>query len=150
MANVYRFKITLRGWRCEKLPAAYCMRTIEVPEDFTLEELANAILDSYEFFMDHCVGFYSNLGDYYRSDEIYTIFSDMPDMECPSGGKSVINTKMTDVFEKNKKMLFLFDYGEEWIFHVRCLSITPAKKGEEYPLLIDAKGKAPEQYTSLS
>ncbi len=68
--------------------------------------------------MDHAFGFYDNLKDHHKSKEIYTLFADMDDEPDSFNGKSVQNTKISDVFTVGKKMLFLFDYGDDWIFHV--------------------------------
>ncbi len=43
-------------------------------------------------------------------------------------------------------MLFLFDYGDEWIFHVQCLSVETSEKGKKYPVVIESHADAPEQY----
>lgn len=40
-------------------------RDIELPGDTSLEDLAEAIIDSFKFCFDHCFGFYSNLGSNY-------------------------------------------------------------------------------------
>ena len=46
-------------------------------------------------------------------------------------------------------MLFLFDYGDEWIFHVQCLSVEDSEKGKKYPIVIESHGDAPEQYPDI-
>ncbi|NEQ87896.1 MAG: plasmid pRiA4b ORF-3 family protein [Moorea sp. SIO2I5] len=61
--------------------------------------------------------------------------------------KSVRKTKINQVFKKDKEMLFLFDYGDEWLFHILCLDDEVAREPRKrYPKLIDQKGEAPEQY----
>lgn len=44
------------------------------------------------------------------------------------------------------KMLFLFDYGDEHIFHVEFLSKSEKAEGTVYPHMVTRKGVAPRQY----
>lgn len=109
-------------------------------------KLAEEILHLFDFDMDHAFGFYDNLKNHYKSQEVYTLFADMDDMDDdPFNGKSV-KIKVNKVFEKGKSMLFLFDYGDEWIFHIHCIDIKEAVPNVKYPVLIEAKGIAPAQY----
>jgi hypothetical protein len=108
-------------------------------------------VDAYGFMFDHAFGFYNNLEDHDESTEIYTLFADI-DKDDPMAnealdGKSVRQTAVGDVFSKDKEMLFLFDYGDDWFFHIQCLDEdAPREKGKRYPKVIESKGKAPEQY----
>lgn len=145
MAEIFRLNVALRSGFGNDFPATYCTRTLDVKGDSSLEKLAEGIVDAYGFQMDHAFGFYNNLKDHYESDESYSLFADL-EMDDPINGKSVKKTKVEEVFSKDKTMMFLFDYGDDWIFHVRCLSVAPAAKGVKYPCLIESKGKAPEQY----
>ena len=54
---------------------------------------------------------------------------------------------MSKAFAKvGKKMLFLFDYGDEWRFQVELVKLGDKTPGLRYPRLIVAVGDAPEQY----
>lgn len=48
-----------------------------------------------------------------------------------------------------KKLLFLFDYGDEWRFIVKFMRAEEAQADVEYPLLVESVGEAPEQYPEL-
>ena len=90
------------------------MRKIEVKADSSLYGLAEAIIEAVGFQFDHCFGFFSETRkiDYYRSDEKYELFADLPDTE-PTDAGSVKKTKIGSVWpEAGKEMLFLFDYGD--------------------------------------
>jgi hypothetical protein len=63
-----------------------------------------------------------------------------------SNEKSVKNSYIYKVFEPDKKMIFLFDYGDNWEFLVECCSITEAEAGKRYPKVTKKQGKAPPQY----
>jgi Plasmid pRiA4b ORF-3-like protein len=64
------------------------------------------------------------------------------DGAVPKGVKSIA---VNQAFEKGKKLLYLFDYGDEWRFIVECKKIGQADSGE-YPRVLESKGEAPEQY----
>src|SRR5947208_13696631 len=82
-------------------------RDIELPSSGSLEDLAAAIVDAFDF--DHAFGFYSKLkGDYHRSEERYELFADLG--EAGEGVRSVRRTRLGTAFpEVGKTMLFLFD-----------------------------------------
>ena len=61
--------------------------------------------------------------------------------------KSVKRTKINEVFDKiKKKMLFLFDYGDEWHFIVELKRIESPEEDAKYPLVAKSVGEAPPQY----
>lgn len=122
-------------------------RDIAVPERFSLYRLAETILKSFDFYFDHCFGFFDNLNDPWNAKESYELFVDILDVDAEPGSKSVKKNKVKDVFrETGQKMLFYFDYGDDWHFPMTLLKIEESASGEKYPKLIAAIGKAPEQY----
>jgi hypothetical protein len=50
------------------------------------------------------------------------------------------------VFGPKKKMLFHFDYGDDWDFLVTCVKIEEIKSQFRRPKILDKKGTTPEQY----
>ena len=145
MIKIFRLKTSLRSAMCDEFPENFCTRTIDISGKSSLETLAESIISAYGFDMDHAFGFYNNLSHHYESDEAYSLFADM-DLDAPSDGKSVRKNKVSTTFAPEKTMLFLFDYGDEWIFYVECLSVNAAEKGTTYPAIVGSKGEAPEQY----
>ncbi len=122
-------------------------RDIEIKSSATLYNLASAIIDSFGFDFDHAFGFYSkcSAGSYYDSDERYELFADMGEVEA--NVKGVKKTAISVAFRTEKqKMLFLFDYGDDWMFEIEVLGFGEQEKGAKYPRVIKSKGDAPEQY----
>jgi len=121
-------------------------RDIEIRASKSLHDLAAAIVGAYDFDFDHAFGFYSKLkGRYYDSPEKYELFADIGE----SDAGSVKNTTVAQVFDRPRKaMLFLFDYGDEWLFKVTLVGRGTAEKGIRYPRVVASKGEAPEQYPS--
>jgi Plasmid pRiA4b ORF-3-like protein len=121
-------------------------REIEIESHRSLRDLAEAIIGAFDFDFDHAFGFYSKLtGPYHQSPEQYELFADMEDAD--SDAESVERTKVAQVFATaGKKMLFLFDYGDEWRFQVELVRLGEKTPKTRYPKLLSTVGKAPPQY----
>jgi hypothetical protein len=117
-------------------------RTLLVPANASLYRLAEAITDAFEFDFDHAFGFYDNLKNPYRAREGYELFTDLGE---PGRHKGVKKTPVGAVFNTmKKKMLFLFDYGDEWRFVVQLIGTEP-HKGKKIAV-VDSFADAPSQY----
>ncbi|MFA6048215.1 MAG: hypothetical protein WC737_05410 [Parcubacteria group bacterium] len=130
----------------EKLP----WRRIAILGEQSLYKFAEVIVSSFDFDFDHCFGFFSNTENYYYSDseKKYELFADLEDQGIePVDSDSVKKTKINKVWEKiGERMIFMFDYGDDWRFLVKLEGINPAKKDQKYPVILEKKGKSPEQY----
>jgi hypothetical protein len=137
MADVLKFRAALAA-------DEDIYRVVAVRPAATLTQLAQAIMASFKFNFDHAFGFYDNLDDHYESKERFELFADMGNAD--PGVQGVEKTKVGVAFpEPGKQMLFLFDYGDDWMFVVEFLGPKPAEKGR-YPRLLESVGEAPVQY----
>jgi Plasmid pRiA4b ORF-3-like protein len=121
-------------------------REIEVESRKTLSDLAEAIVHSFGFEFDHAFGFYSKLTgqDVMRSQPKYELFADMGER---TEAKSVEKTRVADAFpDVGHKMLFMFDYGDDWRFVVEVIGLGQKVAKTRYPKVLKKVGKAPEQY----
>lgn len=140
----YQFKASL-------LQDSNIYRVIEINPNLSLNNLAEAIIESFDFDFDHCFGFFDqnpNQGPIYDSIEKYELFNDLPDVESTDAG-SVKQTKIKDVWaHMKKKMYFLFDYGDNWIFEVGLENINTNSRSTHRHLhdIIKTVGNSPEQY----
>lgn len=139
----YQFKVT--PLRNKKI-----YRIIQINPNLSLYSLAEAIIDSFDFDLDHCFGFFDRYekGFFRDSTEKYELFTDLPDIE-PTGAGSVEHTKIKDVWTHiRKKMYFLFDYGDNWIFEVDLvdLNIEFKRSSRRFYEIIKSVGKSPRQY----
>lgn len=124
-------------------------RTIALLGNSTLYKLAQAITEAFDFNFDHMFGFYDNLENWASSKEVYeldpqsSIFNDISSEKA----RDVKKAKVAEVFDENeKKMLFIFDFGDEWLFLVESVGKEPVEDGRTYPSVIESVGKAPRQY----
>lgn len=140
--KIYLIKATLSDWYGKIKGQPF--RVLEIPGDFTLYSLAEAIVDSFGFYFDHPFGFYDNIKKWSNSNEGYELFADIGE---ESEFKGVKRTKISKAFHQiEKKMLFLFDYGDEWHFIIELKGIESSKEGKKYPFVAEAIGNAPSQY----
>ncbi|PJB71436.1 MAG: hypothetical protein CO093_05175 [Alphaproteobacteria bacterium CG_4_9_14_3_um_filter_47_13] len=139
MENIYTIRVSLDK---------KTYRDIAIQGEQSLYKFAESIIDSFDFDLDHAFGFFSNLeSPYGSSEESYELFADMEDYEpVQENTKGVEKTKIADVYEQDKKMLFLFDYGDDWIFMTECIKVQPATSNDHLPKIINSVGEAPEQY----
>lgn len=121
-------------------------RTIEIYGNYSLANLASEILEAFNFDEDHAYGFYSNIRNIYKSEEIYELFTDIENCEDTPEAKGVKGVLISEVFKVKKKMVFLFDYGEDWMFLVECKKISDVNRKIKYPRVAEKVGEAPEQY----
>ncbi|MBU1991655.1 plasmid pRiA4b ORF-3 family protein, partial [Patescibacteria group bacterium] len=143
--KTYIFEITL-------LCNPKILREIEILENSSLYKLAKTIIKSYNFDFDHCFGFFNKIADnYFDSKKKYELFTDlieegMEDIE-PTGAGNVKKTKINEVWQNiNDKMIFLFDYGDNWKFIVKLVIVNKKDAKKKYPRIIKRIGRAPKQY----
>lgn len=118
---------------------------IAISGSINLYGLAEHIIDTVGFDFDHAFGFYDNLRDPYKSKELYTLFADMEDVE-DDGEPGVNRTFIEEVFKKGKRMLFFFDYCDDWHFDITCTAVEPAKTKRKVRKVLSEFGEAPIQY----
>ncbi len=121
-------------------------RDIEIPADTSLYKLAEAINFAYGFSFDHPFGFYSNIEDIYESETVFELFADMGE-PVVEHAKGVKKTKLSKAFPNDgAAYVFLFDYGDEWMFKVERLSAKSAPATGVLTKVVASKGKSPKQY----
>jgi hypothetical protein len=133
--------------RAAPLGAASIYRDIEIEAGQSLYRLAEAIVSAFGFDFDHAFGFYSGRtpSAMYRTRPRYELFADMG--EADPGILSVKKTKVADAFAAiGHTMLFLFDYGDEWLFRVTATKAAQKRAKVRYPRVVASRGEAPEQY----
>jgi hypothetical protein len=113
-------------------------RTFALGASATLLDLHLAIQAGFSFDDDHLYAFYM---DGERWSDLS--FSD-PRSEQPPFADEV---KLGELeLYPGGRFLYLFDFGASWEFMVTVEAIDPAAPEPEAPVLVEEKGKAPEQY----
>jgi hypothetical protein len=121
-------------------------RDIEIDSGKSLYDLAEGIVRAFDFDLDHAFGFYNKLINHYLDSPVkYELFTDLEGGESDAG--SVKRTKVAQAFpDVGSKMLFLFDYGDEWRFKVELIGLGEMVPKARYPKVIKSVGTAPPQY----
>ena len=134
-AQTYVFRVSLS-------PKIY--REFEILGTKNLYDLAGATVQVFGFDFDHAFGFYSQLsGNIFRSPVKYELFADMGESEA----RRVKRTRIVEAFPTvGTRMIFLFDYGDNWQFQIEAVGQNPKEPKVKYPRLLKAIGIAPEQY----
>lgn len=117
---------------------------LAVGGDCSLYAFAAFIIKSVGFNFDHAFEFCDNLKHPYRSEERYTLFADMGEGE--PGDQSVKRTTISAVFRPRRKMIFHFDYGDDWYFLVTCTAVKESSAKKAFKKVIATQGTPPEQY----
>jgi len=124
-------------------------RDIEIASSASLYDLAQAIVTSFKFDVDHAFGFYSGRtpGTLFRTKPKYELFADIGE---ETDAQSVEQTTVSAAFAKPRhRMTFLFDYGDNWLFQVTLTGTGQKTPKTRYPKVLATQGKAPEQYPAL-
>ena len=122
-------------------------RDIEIEGSKSLHKLAEAIVGAFGFDFDHAFGFYSGLTrtKMWRVNPRYELFVDMGDAD--RGVLGVKKTKIADAFPAvGHRMIFLYDYGDEWLFRVSFKEVGSKVAKTKYPKVVASQGEAPPQY----
>jgi hypothetical protein len=121
-------------------------RDIEIDSNKSLYALAEAIVHAFDFNFDHCFGFYSGLTErtMFDAQPQYELFADIGE---ESNAQSVKRTRVAEAFPKvGHTLMFLFDYGDEWLFRVKVLGFGEKIPRTRYPKVLTEAGAAPPQY----
>ena len=133
---IYTIKLKLVGRSCTN-DAWEC--SIELPSDFSLEEVHLTIQNALEFDNDHMYEF--SIANSERGKRI-NVFA------CDS--VKIYKTTIEKLFEKakGKKIYYLFDYGDNWNFQILRSRKKPfeADVDTHYPRLVEESGAKPIQY----
>jgi hypothetical protein len=116
-----------------------CVRVIEIDSSATLDDLHLAIQDAVDFDTDHLYEFY--IAKTERSRDRQRFHDENGDIHT---------TTLEDLYplEKGRKLFYLFDYGDNWLFKVAKSQVKPhpAEKDVEYPRVVERIGNNPDQY----
>ncbi|MFC1833548.1 hypothetical protein ACFL2Q_02290 [Thermodesulfobacteriota bacterium] len=116
-----------------------CVRVMEMNSSVTLEDLHFAIQDAVDFDNDHLYEFYIAKTERSRDKQRF---------DDENGG--IFITTLEDIYplEKRKKLYYLFDYGDSWLFKITKSRKKPhpPQEGIEYPRVIEFIEDNPDQY----
>lgn len=132
---IYRFRIILDNDTDEAV-----FRDIEIRETDTLEDLHNAIIQSFGFDGTEMASFYVSDEQWNQGDEI-SLF----DLSDDASAKLMNETKIKNiVYEMQPKLIYVYDFFNLWTFYVELAEIVDEVDGFTYPNLMFTKGQIPD------
>lgn len=106
-------------------------RTLEISDDRKLTDLAECILEAFDFDFDHLYEFIMS-GEMYRSRDVY--------VSPGISGERSANIKLGKLgLEKGRKFLYHYDFGDDWLFVVNVQKVEDEEEPHETKV-IKSKG----------
>ena len=135
--EVYVLKVSLASSIFE---AKHFSFRVEIPSTASFLELHEAIQEASHFENDHLFEFYLGKNTW---DQL-KVFGDSQD---PNTLAEVPIQEAFPITLKGVKLLYHFDYGDDWLFEIRQLKQSPKYNPDKsYPVISHISGERPIQY----
>ncbi|MEA3490369.1 MAG: hypothetical protein U9R27_00550 [Campylobacterota bacterium] len=113
---------------------------LEMDASMDFEYFADAILQAFDFENDHLYQFeYKDMSNRVQKINHYRLDVDRDEKYCEE-----VKLGDTDIASKST-MLFLFDFGDSWEFHITLEEIDE-KRELSQPVIVKSEGTPPKQY----
>ena len=132
---VYKFRVILDA-------EEDIFRDIAILSDDTLEDLHNAIFNSFGFDGMEVASFYTCDATWNQEDEIPMFDAG----DVPGEQKTMSNYQLSDLLHKqNTKIIYVYDFINMWTFLVELAAIEDQIPGNSYPETIFSHGEMPDE-----
>lgn len=132
---VYKFRVILDA-------EEDIFRDIAILSDDTLEDLHNAIFNSFGFDGMEVASFYTCDDTWNQEDEIPMFDSG----DIPGEQKTMSDYQLEDLLDKQStKIIYVYDFINMWTFLVELAAIEEQKPGNTYPETIFSHGEMPNE-----
>ena len=114
--------------------------SVEIEQDYTLDDIHFVIQDLVGFDNDH-------LYDFFLATSQYNLRSQYS-LDDELGYERTIGSMFP--LPKHRKLFYLFDWGDMWVFQISKDRKRPkeAEKRKKYPRVVSKAGRRPQQYGS--
>lgn len=119
-----------------------CYRVIEIGGNDSFDDLHDAIQEAFDFDDDHLYVFFMDNRRWSSEEESCFWSPHYQDIGIFADEKLIGQVGLIE----GRKFMYLFDFGDEWIFEITVERILTDKKEPEEVSLILSKGEAPKQY----
>ncbi len=132
---IHRYKVSLKG-------KSDIWRIIDIKGTQMLSSLHKAIFKAFDRSEEHQYSFFLSNKPYDRESE-YT----SPGLDEDGTSKLATRIRIDSVeLYGGRKILYLFDYGDEWWHEVELISVTERITRANFPRVVKKQGKSPPQY----
>ncbi|MEQ3655770.1 MAG: hypothetical protein ABNH00_07895 [Dokdonia sp.] len=137
---IYRFRIILDT-------EEDVFRDLEIEQTASLEDLHNAINQSFGFDGSEMASFYLSDDQWNQGEE----FAQFDMSETPGEVRTMSDTTLEQILGKNQtKMLYVYDFLHMWRFMVELAEIAEVEEGVTYPNLMFVHGQIPDQAPDIA
>ena len=134
---IYRFRVIFDNDSEQDV-----FRDLEIRETDTMEDLHNAIAQSFGFDGMEMASFYISDDNWNEGEEI-SMF-DIGEGDGPA--RLMSETIIKDVvFEMQTKLIYIYDFLSMWVFLVELAEIVEESAGTDYPNLMFVHGQLPDE-----
>ena len=114
------------------------IRDFEIETTATLEELHDAVSQSF--------GFAGNeMASFYRSDENWAQGEELPLVDMGVGEKPLNERPLNKILSENEnRLIYVYDFLNLWTFFVELMETAEKQHLKGYPSLIFSHGEVPE------
>ena len=114
------------------------IRDFEIEATATLEELHDAVSQSF--------GFAGNeMASFYRSDENWIQGEELPLVDMGVGEETLNEKPLNNILSENEnRLIYVYDFLNLWTFFVELIEIAEKEHLKGYPSLIFSHGEVPE------
>lgn len=134
---IYRFRVLFDSDTDQDI-----FRDLEIRETDTMEDLHNAIAQSFGFDGLEMASFYISDNQWNQGEEISMFDVGEGDEKVRVMSETIINDV---VFEMQTKLIYVYDFLSMWTFLVELADIVEEAAGTEYPNLMFVHGQLPDQ-----
>ncbi|MBD0832056.1 IS1096 element passenger TnpR family protein [Aestuariibaculum sediminum] len=132
---IYRFRVILDNDVEEDV-----FRDLEIRESDTLEDLHNAITQSFGFDGNEMASFYLSDDEWNQGEEI-SLF----DLSDDNSSRLMNETTINDTVNTSQtKLIYVYDFLSMWTFFVELAEIVEEADGVDYPNLMYVHGQIPD------
>jgi len=134
---IYRFRVIFDNDTDQDV-----FRDLEIRETDTMEDLHNAIAQSFGFDGLEMASFYVSDDHWNQGEEISMFDVGEGDEDVRLMSETIINEV---VFEMQTKLIYVYDFLSMWTFLVELAEIVDENSSTDYPNLMFAHGQLPEE-----
>lgn len=133
---IYRFRAILDNDTEDDV-----FRDIEIRETDSLEDLHNAITQSFGFDGLEMASFYMSNDEWDQGEEISMFDVSEGNSSARLMNETILNTV---VHETQTKLIYVYDFMSMWTFLVELAEIVEEAEGADYPNLMFVHGQIPD------
>ena len=134
---IYRFRVIFDNDTDQDV-----LRDLEIRETDTMEDLHNAIAQSFGFDGLEMASFYISDDNWNQGEEISMFDVGEGDDQVRLMSETIINDV---VFEMQTKLIYVYDFLNMWTFLVELAEIVDENSSTDYPNLMFVHGQLPDE-----